>query len=69
MCFLISILDIFIWSSFNGFIESNLYRLSETKAKQHLTMVEHLRNYAGEIQFKDVNQDLIEGFEAYLRGG
>ncbi len=54
--------------SFNGFIESNLYRLSETKAKQHLTMVEHLRNYAGEIQFKDVNQDFIEGFEAYLRG-
>jgi len=53
--------------SFNGFIESNLYRLSETKAKQHLTMLEHLKNYAGEVQFKDVNQDFIEGFKAYMK--
>jgi len=53
--------------SLNGFIKNNLQNLSSTKQGQHLTMLEHLTGYAGEIQFKDVNQDLIEGFDRYLK--
>ena len=53
--------------SLNGFIKFNLQNLSDTKQRQHLTMLEHLTKYAGEVQFKDVNQDFIEGFDRYLK--
>jgi len=53
--------------SLNGFIKSNLENLSDTKRRQHLTMLDHLTTHAGEVQFRDVNQDFIEGFDRYLR--
>jgi hypothetical protein len=53
--------------SLNGLIQSNLENLSDTKRGQHLTMLDHLTSYAGEVQFKDVDLDFIEGFDRYLR--
>ena len=53
--------------SLSGFIESNSSNLSESKRKQHGTMLGHLTDYAGEVLFKDVDLEFIEGFDRYLR--